>query len=502
MTKKEIQNETPRPPIVVILGHVDHGKTTLLDFIRKSNIAESEPGLITQNIGAFQIEHDNKLFTFIDTPGHEAFSHIRSRCAKIADIAILVVASDEGIKEQTKEAYEHIKMCKIPFLVALNKIDKPEKKIAEVKKQLADIGIFLEGWGGDVPCVEISAKTGQGINEMLELIDLMAQVHNILANPAKNASGVIIASQVSAQEGISASLIVKNGTLKVGDFIITPSCYTKIISMTDSAGKKIFQAPPSFPLKTTRLKCRPLVEEEFLAVKTEQEASALFDKLKLTYQVKKQIDSTDVNDDFRINTLFLIVKANEQNSLEAVLKSIETMNNPYVKIRVIRAGLGDISPIDIEEALFLKADVLGFQVKIPSEVRLSARNQKINVAVYNVIYDLLKAIKEKIIEKMPVKIIKEVIGSLQILKIFKTDKYKILFGGKVLEGKVLRGAFYEVSSDQISQKGKIVNLQQDKIDVQEVLKGRQCGILGENFVDLKEGQIISIFTEKEEKPTI
>ncbi|MEO0084190.1 MAG: translation initiation factor IF-2 [candidate division WOR-3 bacterium] len=504
MVKEKSSSQIHRPPVIVVLGHVDHGKTTLLDYLRKSNIAQKEPGQITQNIGAFQVEFEGKVFTFIDTPGHEAFSGVRSCGVKAADLAILLIAADEGIKEQTKEAYEQIKNCKLPFLVALNKIDKPESQVEKVKKQLSELGIFLEGWGGDVPCVEISAKTGKGVKEMMELIDLMAQVQNITAHSNKNASGIIISSQVNAKEGNSAGIIIKDGTLNSGDFIATPTCLTKAVVITDYRGSLIKKALPSSPVKITRLKCRPKVGEEFFAFKSENEAESFFKQLVKTEkpQSKTNLDLASLSSN---NILFLIIKAREQNALEAVLKSIEQLSNPYVKIKVIRSGLGDIAPLDLEEALLMKAKIYGFQVKIPANIRQIAHHQGIEVATFDVIYDLLKAIKEKLIEKLPLKITKEVIGSLQILKIFKTDKDKILFGGKVLEGKALRGSFYEVAdvaSADLSPKGKIVGLQQDKVDTEEVLKGRQCGILGEGLVNLKEGQIINIFLEKQGKPTI
>lgn len=506
--KSKQQVVTARPPIIVILGHVDHGKTTVLDYIRKSNIAEQEPGQITQNIGAFQIEFEKKLFTFIDTPGHEAFSHVRSCGILAADIAILLVAGDEGVKEQTIEAYEQIKNCNVPFLVAINKIDKHECQVEKVKKQLSDIGIFLEGWGGDVPYVEISAKTGKGIREMLELIDLMAQVHNICAHRNENASGIVISSHLNSLDGISAGIVVKDGTFSIRDYIITQSCVSKAVSIIDSFGHSSDKALPSMPVKISRLKCELITGEKFISAKSKKEAKALFEKIKQEKSSppdknKSDFLTADQMPQSKENTLFLIIKANEQSQLNAVLNSLEKLVNPYIKIKVIRAALGDISPVDIEKAILFRAKVLGFQVKISSQVKLQARNQKIDIAIFNVIYDLLKAIKENIIEQMPARIIKEIVGSVNILKIFKITKDKILFGGKVNEGKVTRGSFYEPTTTEVaSSKGKIIGLQQDKIDADEVLKGRECGILGEGLLYLKEGQTINIFTEKEEKPTI
>jgi len=514
MLNDKKDNLKPRPPIIVILGHVDHGKTTLLDYLRKSNIAQIEPGQITQNIGAFPVEFQKKLFIFIDTPGHEAFLKVRSCGVKAADIAILLIAADEGVKEQTKEAYELIKSHSIPFLVALNKVDKPEKQIEKVKKQLSEMGILIEQWGGNVPCQEISAKTGQGIKEMLEVIDLMAQINNIGANPDNNASGVVITSQINAFDGISAGIIIKDGTLNLGDYIVSPSCFVKVVSMVDFTGAPIKSASPSTPLKLCRLKCRLSAGEKFYAFKPNQQKQAqdFFNKLKQEIKPEIEQDQFNVSNETEAERIFLIIKASEQNNLDAVLRSLEELTNPYVKIKVVRKGLGDISSVDIEEALLLKAIIYGFQVKIPASVKLAARNQGVEVAVFDVIYDLLKSVKEKLIEKLPEKIIKDIVGSLQILKIFKTTKdNKILFGGKVLEGKVVRGFFYEVAKTQnlsdesapsSSPKGKIIGLQQDKIDVEEVLKGRQCGILGENLIDLQEGQVINIFSERREKLAI
>ncbi len=503
---EKTSNIISRPPVVVILGHVDHGKTTLLDYIRKSNIAEKEPGQITQNIGAFQIEFENKFFTFIDTPGHEAFRDARACGLLAADIAILLVAGDEGVKEQTIEIYNQIKNYNLPFLVAINKIDKKESQIDKVKKQLAEIGIILDIWGGDVPCAEISAKTGKGVKDMLEITDLMAQMHNISADKNKNGSGIVISSFVNSLDGISAGIIVKDGILQLRDFIVSPSGINKIVSIQDSFGNQIQEIPPSMPAKISCLKYKLFIGEKFVSVKSAEEAQKIFENIKKDYRqqnIEKNIYALSQTSQNQKNTLFLIIKAREQNQLNAILSSIEKFVNPYVSIKVIRASLGDISSLDIEEAMLFKAEVLGFQVKIPSQVKLKGRNLNIYIASFDVIYDLLQAIKEKIIEKLPVKITKEIIGSMQILKVFRDSKDKILFGGKVIEGKVMRGAFYELDSKEVmSTKGKIIGLQQEKIDVEEVLKGRLCGISGEGLVNLREGQIINIFIEKQEKPTI
>ncbi|MBI2315262.1 translation initiation factor IF-2 [Candidatus Daviesbacteria bacterium] len=477
--------EQSRPPIVTILGHVDHGKTTLLDFIRKSSVAAREHGGITQHIGAYQVTHNSKFITFIDTPGHAAFEKMRSRGANVADIAILVVAVDDGLMPQTIEAIKHIQAAKVPMIVAVNKIDLPgiDKNISltKIKKQLSDHGINLEEYGGDTPLIPLSAKTGDGVDKLLEMILLVAEMHEIKGDPGLSAAGVVIESNLDKFKGPVATILIKNGTLKKGDQIMIGGVKGKIRGMFDSLGKSLDQAGPSVPAEVLGLEGVPQVGAvlgELAEVKEAEEIRSLVDRL-------KQGD---------IKTLKVVIKADKQGSLEAIQDSLDKFNEEVKVIDYVFAGTGDIGEENIKLAATVGAIVIGFNVKVVPTAQKLAENEHVLIRTYNIIYELLEDVEEVVNTLLEVGQLEEVLGKANIIAQFPHGKNERIAGCRMVEGIIAKGQKLRVMREgQNVGEVKLKSLKKVKEEVNKVEKGNDCGMLFDPIVDFQIGDIVESF---------
>lgn len=480
-TKQQLNNLEEKPPIVVILGHVDHGKTKLLDYIRKTNVAEGEAGGITQHIGAYEIIHNNKKITFLDTPGHEAFSKMRSRGAKVADLAILVVSAEEGVKPQTIEAILHIREAEIPFIVALNKIDKPEANPQKVKQQLAEQGILFEDWGGDVPIQEISAKTGRGIPELIELIILVAEMKELKAEKNKPAKGVIIESHIDSQKGVLFTCLIQEGNLKIGDYLISEKIFGKVKMMQDFLKKPISSASFSSPVIISGFSEIPAVGEVCLAIADKKSAEKMIKNIEekeeklLKDLSQKEIVQAPAEDK---KTLKIILKTDVSGSKEAIEGLINSLNFTEISTKILKSEIGDVQEADLKLASSGEAVVVAFKVGMPELLKKTAERQKTRVIASEIIYDLIERIKEEMSKELPPIIERIDYGKLQTLATFKQAKGKLIVGGKVIAGKIKKGIFVDIVRNKIMiETGKIIQLQQDKQETEEVSLGRECGMM-------------------------
>jgi len=480
------QNLLPRPPIVVILGHVDHGKTTLLSYIRKAKMP-TEPGEITQSIGAYVITHNSKLITFIDTPGHEAFSKMRQRGAKVADLGILVVAADEGVKPQTKEAIGILNESETPFVVAINKIDKTNADIERVKQELMQAGVLLEGFGGNISWQAISAKTGQGINELLDLILLAAEMESLTYSPEAKAKGIIIESKMDSSRGLTAITIVKDGILKVGDEITTTSAAGKVKILEDFLGKRIDQLSPSSLALIIGFETLPQIGEEFFSGKIDlveihpPHNEIMWGVNPPQKEVGGQPVPSNTQAEKKIN---LILKADVSGSLEALSEIIKTIPN----VKIISESVGDITDGDIKSAQNTGAVIVGFKTRVSKAAENLATAQSIKIITSEIIYELLKNLEDEFraIEKPAV------IGQLEILAVFdkKSGKRQVV-GGRVIFGTFKNNLSVQIQrQDQVIGEGKIVNLQCQKQDVSQVSEGKECGLLFESDTIINTGDLL------------
>ncbi len=501
MPKKKEQSVKlqPRPPVVVILGHVDHGKTSILDYIRKTKVAEKEAGGITQHIGAYQIEHQGKKITFIDTPGHEAFSAMRSRGAEVADIAILVVAAEEGIKPQTKEAIKHIKKTGIPLIVALNKIDKKEAQPEKVKGELAKNDIVVESLNGEVPSVNLSAKTGQGIDELLEMIILVAEMQELKSQPDQPASGVIIESYSDERRGATATLLVKKGTLQNKDIVGTDSALGRIKTMEDFQFNPLEKAAPSTPVVVTGFSQVPQVGEKFLTFDSLEAAQARVNRKSAKRKEDKEVFVFEPDK----KILNIILKADVQGSLEAIKESFKGIPTDEVVLRVLKAEVGEITESDIKLAESAQAKIVGFRTKASPTIQQLAQQRKIRIMLFEVIYELIQGVRELLSKLLEPEIIKNVLGQLKVLALFQTEKDRQVIGGKVTKGQVKKGALIDVirENKKVGQ-GKIVQLQRNKKDIDEVAKDQECGILFKGNIKIEKGDTLEIYEEEKQKREI
>lgn len=477
--------EQARSPIVTILGHVDHGKTTLLDFIRKSSVASKEHGGITQHIGAYQVTHDGKLITFIDTPGHAAFEKMRSRGANVADIAVLVVAVDDGIMPQTEEAIKHIKGAKVPMVVAVNKIDLPgvnvKVQLEKIKKQLSDREILIEEYGGDVPLVPLSAKTGEGVDKLLEIILLVAEMHELKSDPSLPAAGVVIESSLDKFKGAVATLLIRNGTLKKGDSILVGGVKSKIRGMFDFSGAPLGSAGPSTPVEILGLEAVPQVGAvlgELAEVKQLEAIQSLVDKL-------RQGD---------VKTLKVIIKADKQGSLEAIEESLDKFNVERKVVDYIFTGTGDIGEENIKLASSVGAIVIGFNVKIVPTAMKLAENEHVLIRNYNIIYELLDDIGEVVQTLLEVGQLEEVLGKASIIAEFPHGKIEKIAGCRMAEGIIAKGQKIRVMREgQLIGETKLKSLKKVKEEVNKVEKGNDCGMLFDPPVDFTIGDTVESF---------
>jgi len=496
MTKKaqkQLKNLQPRPPIVVILGHVDHGKTSILDYIRKTKVAEKESGGITQHIGAYQAEHQGKIITFIDTPGHEAFSAMRSRGAKVADIAILVVAAEEGVKPQTKEAIEHIKKTGMPAIVAINKIDKKEALPEKVKKELAENGLQVESLGGKIPAINISAKTGLGIDHLLEMINIVAEMEQLTDDPKKPAAGVIIESRLDALRGPTATVLVKEGTIKNQDIIGTDSAFGKIKALTDFQSKTIEKATASQPAVVTGFNQVPQIGEKFESFETLEKALAKVEKK--SEKIKEEKEVFLIEPDKKV--LNLILKADVQGSLEAIRHILKSIPCDEVFCRILKAEVGQISESDIKLAESARAKIIGFRVKAAQNIQRIAENKKISILTFDIIYELIQQVRTLVARMLKPQIIRNTIGQVKILAIFPDKKGRQVIGGKVISGQAKKAVSADIirNDGKIGQ-GKILQLHRNKNDVAEASKGQECGMMIETEAKIEKGDILEFFEEE------
>ncbi len=491
--KEKLQS---RPPVIVVMGHVDHGKTKLLDAIRKTNVVEGEAGGITQHIGAYQVKRKNKLITFIDTPGHEAFTAMRSRGAKVADVAILVVAADDGVKPQTVEAYHIIESAQLPIVVAINKIDKEGADINKTKQELANkLGIIPEDWGGKTICVPISALKGKGIEELLDMILLVADMESehIKANPNSQAIGTVIESHIDKGAGPVATILVQNGTLKVGDCLSYKGVnYGKVRALHDYQGKLIKQAKPAEPAKILGLKILPEVGD-ILEV---SEGKKIKHK-KLKALKKEPLIKTISSDDDKAKKINLIIKSDVLGSAEAIEESLAKISTDKIKVNIIHRGLGNITDGDIKRAEASNAIIVGFNVKLPHLVEDLAREKNIKVKLYQIIYDLINDIQKKM-EKMVEPEYKRIdLGKVQIMAIFRKEPKMQIIGGKVIEGQAEVDSEVEIiRKDEFIDSGKITHLQSGKQDVNFVEKGQECGLQYEGDPVIQVGDILHFYKKE------
>ena len=492
----------PRAPVVVVMGHVDHGKTSLLDYIRNAHVASGEAGGITQHIGAYQVQINGKPITFLDTPGHEAFTSMRARGAMVTDIAILVVAAEDGIMPQTVESINHAKAAEIPIIVAINKMDKPEANPERIKQQLTEYGLVAEEWGGDTIICPISAKTGMGIDNLLEMVTLTAEVAELKANPNRAAQGTVIEARLDKGRGPVATLLVQNGTLHQGDIIIAGTAVGRVRAMVDDKGGRLTDAGPSVPVEITGLSEVPGAGNTFNAVADERLARELVEQRKEEAKAKANapIQKVSLEDLFsqiqagEVKDLNIIVKADVQGSAEAVKSSLEKLSNDEVRVRVIHSGVGAISESDVMLAATSKAIIVGFNVRPDAAARDSAARSNVDMRMYRVIYDAINEV-EAAMKGMLAPKFKEVdLGQAEVRNVFRITGVGMVAGCYVTEGKMQRGAQMRLLRDNIViYDGTIASLQRFKDSVKEVAQGYECGITFEKFQDIKVGDVVEAY---------
>jgi translation initiation factor IF-2 len=487
----------PRPPVIVVMGHVDHGKTTLLDAIRQTNIAGQEAGGITQSIGAYQIEYKNRNITFIDTPGHEAFTAMRSRGANVADVAILVVAADDGIKPQTIEAIEILEKAKLPFVVAINKMDKPGADIEKVKKGLSEVNLIPEDWGGKTICVPVSAKTNQHINELLDMVLLVADLNQdkLQANPDRTAVGTIIESRIDKNSGAIATVLVQTGTLRLGDVVEVGDVVGKIKAMNSWRGTSMKLAGPATPVRFLGLNNAPVVGD-ILAVSTDPKA--LKKKQKKSYQSFAYLKhKTDVQKTSHLN-LPIIVKADTLGSLEALVGSIEKLRFKDVTVEIIKRGLGNFTEKDIDQAVASKARLIGFNVNMTAAAADYALGTQTTAQSFSIIYKLLEYIEEQLQALLPPDIIYNKIGEVRLLAVFRSTGKTAIVGGRVQSGSVRSKAISKITrNEKLIGEATISQLQSNKKDVNEVTNGNECGMKLDTTVTPEVGDVIEVYQTEE-----
>ncbi|MEY2671767.1 MAG: translation initiation factor translation initiation factor [Candidatus Parcubacteria bacterium] len=493
----ENKTQTNRPPVVVVMGHVDHGKSTLLDYIRKSNIVDGEAGGITQHISAYEVVHKGESgieqkITFLDTPGHEAFSKMRARGAYAADIAILVVSAEDSVKAQTLEAYNTIIESKIPYIVAINKIDKANANIEKTKMDLVEKGIYLEGMGGDIPFSPISAKVGTGVPELLDMILLVSEMNNFTADKNTGASGVIIEANRDPKRGVSATCLIKNGTVKNGMFVVAGNAIVATRMMENFLGKPIKEATFSSPIRLVGFDVLPEVGSTFETFSTKKEAEKYI--MEISDLLNKKANTR--NEKFDGKVIPIIIKTDVAGTIEALEKEMTKLNTSEISFKVISCGVGAISETDLKMASSDKESiVVGFTVKMDAGARDLNETLKVKVETFDIIYKLTDYLKELIEERRPRTEIQEVTGAVKILKTFSATKDKQVIGGKVTEGRITLGGIVRIMrrENEIGR-GKIVELQAGKIKSKEVLEGNECGMQVESKIEIAGGDVLEAFT--------
>ena len=490
-----------RPPVVTIMGHVDHGKTTLLDTIRKTNVASGEAGGITQAIGAYQIECKNKKITFIDTPGHAAFTEMRARGASITDVVIIIVAADDGVMPQTKEAIDHAKAAGVPIIVAVNKIDKPTANVEKVLTEMSQNGIQPEAWGGDIMFVNISAATGEGIDDLLERILLLSEMAELKANPNRYASGTVIESKIDKNSGVITNILIQNGTLRLGDPIVVGTTSGRVRTLKNDKGENLVEALPSMPVSITGLSESPSAGDKFMAFESEKKAKSIAEERKAIANEKKNKPKIAVSLDDLFNRvkdgekeINIILKADVKGSEEAVKNSLLKLDVEGIKINVIRSGIGNISESDISLAEASDAIIIGFNIRPDHKISEIAKDKGIDIRLYDIIYKVVEEMEAALKGKLEPVYEEQVLGTAEVRKIFKFSKVGTIAGSYVTSGTVKRSAKARIIRDGVVvNDSTIASLAREKDQVKEVKQGLECGITIENFNDIKEKDVIEAY---------
>ncbi len=496
-----------RPPVIAVMGHVDHGKTSLLDAIRSTDVVTGEAGGITQHIGAYQVTKNKRVITFLDTPGHEAFAALREHGAKIADVAIIVVAADDGVKPQTQEAIDHAREAKVPIVVAINKIDKEGADPNRVKQELSEINVVADDWGGDVPCVEVSAKNNEGIDKLLDVVLLVADIVETKARVDGLATGVVVEAHLDTGKGPVVTLLVQEGTLKLGDWIIAGQTFGKLRNMEDFRGNKVKQAIPAQPVVVAGLKEVPQFGDWFEQVGTEKEAKEWVARQARKHSIKsltgvKTVSAADIvkaTDDGKVKELPVVVKADVQGSLESITTALNQIGNNEVRVKIVSSGVGDIGESDVQAATAAGALILGFHVSINAAVNQQAKRSGVEFRLYKVIYELLDEVREWLSSLLPPEIIETEHAKLKILGVFKTTREKVICGGEVKSGKITHDLEIRIlrKKKEVGT-GKLLSLQKEKQTAKEVLEGEQCGLEVGTSQKIEVGDELVFFSTREE----
>lgn len=490
----------PRPPVVTIMGHVDHGKTTLLDYIRNSNVVDGEAGGITQHIGAYQIEYNNDKLTFIDTPGHAAFTEMRARGASVTDIVIIIVSAEDGVMPQTKEAIDHAKAANVPIVVAINKIDKPNANPDRIMTEMAENGINPEEWGGTTPFVRISAKTGEGVDKLLETILAIAEVSELKANPSRYASGTVIESRIDKQMGGVATILIQNGTLRLGDPIVVGECHGRIRTLRNDLGKDIVEAGPSTPVEITGLSGNPSAGDKFMAFESEHEARDIAEKRAIQAKEKSFVRPTLSLDELfaqiqsGVKEINVVLKCDVRGSEEAVKNSLEKIDVEGVKVKIIRSGIGTITESDIVLAASCNAIVIGFNVVPTNKTKEVAKEYNVELRLYTIIYKVVEEMEAAMKGMLDPEFEEKVVGTCEVRQLFKFSKVGTIAGVMVTSGVIKNNSSVRVIRDGvIIYDGKISSVQRGKDSVKEVKNGFECGLTIEGYNDIKENDTFETY---------
>jgi len=512
--KREASDQDePRPPVVAMMGHVDHGKTSLLDAIRGADVAKGEAGGITQHLSAYQIDHGGRLITFLDTPGHEAFAALREHGARLTDVVIIVIAADDGIKPQTVEAIRFARQAGVKIIVAANKMDKPEADINRLKQQLAENELMPEDWGGETIVMPVSAKTKEGINELLDMVLLVADVEELKADKNVPATGLVIESHMETGRGPVAEALVEQGTLRAGDFVAIGTTYGKVRNLETTDGKPIKSAGPSTPVKITGLKNLPNFGEEFGAVKDEKIAKEQAHQSAQDNNSESVATATSssellrmINRSHQLTELNIVVKADVQGSLTSVIDSLKTLDNKEVAVRIVSSGVGIVNENDIHTAATADAIVYGFNVTMPVNIKQHASRDKVPVRLYTVIYELIDNVKAELEALLSPEIIEEELGELSVKGIFKITRTEVICGGEVIHGRLSVPSLARVhrAKKLIADNLEVTNLKRGPQDVKEVLEGEMCGLSfkSEKRVEVQENDRIQLFTRQTKTRTL
>ena len=490
-----------RPPVITIMGHVDHGKTTLLDTIRKTNVVAGEAGGITQHIGAYQIVYNGKPITFIDTPGHAAFTEMRARGASITDIVIIIVAADDGVMPQTKEAIDHAKAAGVPIVVAVNKIDKPNANPERVLTEMSQNGVTPDIWGGDTLFVNISAKTGEGIDELLDNLLLIAEMQELKANPNRYATGTVIESKVDKASGVVSTILIQNGTLRLGDAIVVGSSAGKVRTLKNDKGENLVEASPSMPVSITGISESPSAGDKFMAFENEKKAKAISEERKLAEKKRTAGGNNSVSLDDLFNRIEagekeinVVLKADVKGSEEAVKNSLLKLDVEGIKINVIRSSIGAITESDVVLAAASKAIIIGFNIRPNNKIVEYAKENGVDIRLYNIIYKVVEEMEAAMKGKLEPIYEEKVLGQAEVRKLFKFSKVGTIAGSYIISGIIKRDAKARVIRDGVViYDGNINSIAREKDQVKEVKQGIECGITIENYNDIKEGDIIEAY---------